>query len=106
VTFVTVGCVVEPQKEERMHAVVVQVTIHDPEPATARLRDEIVPRASQAPGFVAGYWLRSGDDKGLSVIVFESEEAAQGAVRMIEAAPSSEEVTLDSVDVREVVAHA
>jgi hypothetical protein len=89
-----------------MHAVVVQVTIHDPEPATARLRDEIVPRASQAPGFVNGYWLRTGDDKGLSVIVFESEDDAQGAVEMIQAAPRTDDATLDSVDVREVVAHA
>ena len=69
-----------------MHAVVVQVTVHDPDPDTARLRDEIVPRVSQAPGFVTGYWLRTGDDKGLSVIVFESEDAAQGAVEMIQAA--------------------
>jgi len=89
-----------------MHAVVIEVTIHNPEPATARLRDEIVPRASQAPGFVTGYWLRIGDDKGLSVIVFESEEAAQGAVEMIRAQPAGDDVTLDSVDVREVVAHA
>ena len=42
-----------------MHAVVVQVTVHDPDSDTARLRDEIVPRVSQAPGFVTGYWLRT-----------------------------------------------
>jgi hypothetical protein len=65
------------------------------------LRDEIVPRVSQAPGFLTGYWLRAGDDRGLSVIVFESEDAAPGAVAMIQA-----DVTLDGVDVREVVAHA
>jgi hypothetical protein len=52
------------------------------------------------------YWLRTGDDKGLSVIVFESEDAAQGAVEMIQAAERTDEVTLDGVDVREVVAHA
>ena len=89
-----------------MHAVVVQVTVHDPDPDTVRLRDEIVPRVSQAPGFVTGYWLRTGDDKGLSVIVFESEDAAQGAVEMIQAAAHTDEVTLDGVDIREVVAHA
>jgi heme-degrading monooxygenase HmoA len=89
-----------------MHAVVVQVTVHDPDSDTARLRDEIVPRVSQAPGFVTGYWLRTGDDKGLSVIVFESEDAAQGAAEMIQAAPRTDEATLDGVDVREVVAHA
>jgi heme-degrading monooxygenase HmoA len=89
-----------------MHAVVVQVTVHDPGPDTARLRDEIVPRVSQAPGFVTGYWLRTADDKGLSVIVFESEDAAQGAMEMIQAAARTDEVTLDGVDIREVVAHA
>jgi hypothetical protein len=89
-----------------MHALVIQVTIHNPEPATARLRDEVVPRASQAPGFVTGHWIKTGDDKGLSVMIFESEDAAQAAVEVIRAQPDSEDVTLDSVDVREVVAHA
>jgi len=88
-----------------MHAVVVNVTINDAEPALAMLRDEVVPRASQAPGFVTGYWLRSQDDHGLSVIVFESEDAAQAMTRQIEQPPSGA-VTLDSVEVREVVAHA
>jgi hypothetical protein len=90
-----------------MHAVVVNVTIKDPEPALVGLRDEVVPRASNAPGFVAGYWLRSQDDHGLSVVVFESEDAAQAAAQMIESqGPPSDAVTLDSVEVREVVAHA
>ena len=71
------------------------------------LRDEVVPRASNAPGSVAGYWLRSQDDHGLSVVVFESEDAAQAAAQMIESqGPPTDAVTLDSVDVREVVAHA
>ena len=38
-----------------MHAVVVKVNVDDSEAAMARLRDEVVPRVSQAPGFVAGY---------------------------------------------------
>ena len=43
-----------------MHAVVVSVTIDDEPAATEKLRSEIVPRISQAPGFVAGYWTRKG----------------------------------------------
>lgn len=39
-----------------MHAVVVSVTIRDGEQATTNLRNEIVPRVKQAPGFVAGCW--------------------------------------------------
>jgi hypothetical protein len=45
-----------------MHAVVVRVTIGDVEIARKGLREQIVPRASQAPGFVAGYWTSSETD--------------------------------------------
>ena len=60
-----------------MNALLVTVTINDREPALAVLREQIVPRASQAPGFVTGYWLVSDDNRGTSVLVFESAEAAQ-----------------------------
>jgi hypothetical protein len=87
-----------------MHAVVVRVTVNDPEPAQAALTEQVVPRVSQAPGFVTGYWTRK-DNKGLSMIVFESEENAQAASEQIPSAvPDS--VTLDDVEVREVVANA
>jgi hypothetical protein len=90
-----------------MHAVVVQVTINDFEPAREFLQSQIVPRVSQAPGFVAGYWARSQDDKGLSMVVFDSQESAETARQMIEGGAGQEDaVTLDSVDVCEVVAHA
>ncbi len=88
-----------------MHAVVMNVTINDPERALTALRDEVVPRVSQAPGFVAGYWMRADGNRGMSVIVFESEDAARGASGQIEPPPTGE-VTFDSVDIREVVAHA
>ena len=91
-----------------MHAVVVKVTINDVEPATAALREQVVPRASGAPGFVAGYWTRSADgSNGLSMIVLDSEEAAKAAAQMIESSgPPSDAVSLDSVEVREIVANA
>ena len=41
-----------------MHAVVVKVKINDSEAAESHLREKTVPRVSQAPGFVAGYWTR------------------------------------------------
>lgn len=87
-----------------MHAVVVRVTINDEQEADRRLREEIVPRVSQAPGFVTGYWTRK-DNTGLSMVVFESEDAATTASEMI---PSMvpDTVTLDGVEVREVAAHA
>ena len=87
-----------------MHAVVTRVSIDDPEQATAQLREQVVPRVSQAPGFVAGYWTRK-DNKGVSMIVFDSEDAAQAASEQI---PSGmpDSVTLDDIEVREVVANA
>ena len=87
-----------------MHAVVVRVTINDPEPAESALREQVVPGVSQAPGFVAGYWTRK-DNGGLSMLIFESEEAANGmSDRVREMVPDA--VTLEGTEVREVVAHA
>jgi hypothetical protein len=88
-----------------MHAVVVRVTIvGDVEESEQELRNNVVPRASQAPGFVAGYWTRDGND-GMSMTVFESEDAArQAAERVPQVVPQT--VSLQSVEVREVVASA
>jgi hypothetical protein len=87
-----------------VHAVVVRVTINDREVAESHLRDQVVPGVSQAPGFVTGYWTRK-DNTGLAMVVFESEEAASG---MSERVPSMlpDEVELEDIEVREVVANA
>jgi hypothetical protein len=92
------------RKEIRVHAVVARVTIKNREAAEEVLREQIVPRVSQAPGFVHGYWTRK-DDTGLAMVVFESEDAA---TRMSEQVPTmvTADVTLESVEVREVIAHA
>jgi hypothetical protein len=66
----------EEQGEARMHGVVVRVTIKDAEVAEQALREQVVPRASESPGFVTGYWLRK-DSSGLSFAIFESEDAAR-----------------------------
>jgi hypothetical protein len=90
-----------------MHAVVGNVTIHDFERGLPVLRNEIVPRVKQTPGVITAYWLRSQDDNGMSVIVFESQDAARALARMIESeGPGTDAVTFNSVEVREVVAHA
>ena len=87
-----------------MHAVVVKVKINDTEAADSHLRERVVPRVSQSPGFVAGYWTRK-DNTGLSMIIFDSEDAANQASEQI---PSMipDAVTLDDVEVREFAAHA
>jgi hypothetical protein len=87
-----------------MHAVLVRVTIGDEEASLKQLREQVVPRASQAPGFVTGHWTRKGNT-GLSLVVFESEEAATAASEMVRGG-IPEGVTLEDVEVREVVANA
>ena len=91
-----------------MHAVVVKVSIKDGPTATEFLREKIVPGVSQAPGFVAGYWVRlEGGDEGNSVIVFESEDAARAAAeRLRENVAANPGVTVNDVSVGEVVANA
>jgi hypothetical protein len=89
-----------------MHAVVVAVSVSEGsgEGATKHLRETVVPMVSQMPGFVAGYWVRlEGGNQGRAVVVFESEDGARGLEDNLQPAPG---VTIDSVDVGEVVAHA
>jgi hypothetical protein len=88
-----------------MHAVVVNVTVHDREAATAQLDNVVVPGVSQAPGFVAGYWVALAGGKGTSVVAFDSEDAARTASEQLQAPPGGF-VTFDSVEVGEVVGHA
>lgn len=91
-----------------MHAVVVRVSIGDAEVAEAGLRETVVPGISSAPGFVAGYWTRSDDgSNGLSMLVFESEDAAQAvAERFRSGSMLPETVTVSRLEVRKVVANA
>ena len=89
-----------------MHAVLVKVSISDFEGSQKELRETVVPRVSQLPGFVAGYWTRSDDgSNGRSMIVFESEDAARAAAERIGAGVAAG-VTLEDAEVREVVASA
>ena len=87
-----------------MHAVIVKVTINDVDASLSVLQEKTVPGVKQVAGFVAGYWTRKGDS-GMSMIVFDSEDAATAASERVPAfIPDS--VTLEGVEVREVVAHA
>jgi hypothetical protein len=83
------------------------VNIQDFDLGRQTLERDVVPRVSQAPGFVAGYWTRSDDSSnGLGITVFESEDNARAVASMIESQGPDEGVTLDSIEVREVVASA
>jgi len=88
-----------------MHAVVVDVSISDVEEAQRELRERVIPMVSQVPGFVSGFWMEAGPGKGHSVVMFESEEAANQMAEQVRANPRSA-VEIESVAVRAVVAHA
>jgi hypothetical protein len=91
-----------------VHAVAVYVTIHDFDRGRKGLLEQTVPAASGAPGFVAGYWTRTEDNRGLGLVMLESEEAARTLAQIVESqgVPDPEAVTLEKVEVREVVASA
>lgn len=64
----------------------------------------MVPRVQHSPGFKACYWTRH-EDSGLSMVIFDTEENARaGADRVPSTVP--EDVELQDVEVREVVASA
>jgi len=91
-----------------MHAVVVRVRVSDVERAQQMLESQVVPQVSSAPGFKAGYWTRVTDGaetNGLSMVVFDSEDNARAAADRVQGMVP-ETVTLESVEVREVVASA
>ena len=72
---------------------------------------QVVPQVSGAPGFKTGYWTWStggGELNGLSMIIFDSEDNARAAGDRVSAIASAapDNVTLDGVEVREVVASA
>jgi hypothetical protein len=90
-------------KEATMHAVLVKVKLSD-DPDPTILREQVVPRVKELPGFVAGYWVRDGEI-GRSMVIFESEETARAASdRVPSMMPSG--ATIESNTVTEVVAHA
>jgi hypothetical protein len=94
-----------------MHGVIVQVSIDSnrEEEARSALHEMIVPRAKALAGFSGGTWLRALEsDAGRGVLLFESEEAARAAVDEIrsQGPPPGVPVTLEAVDVYEVLAQA
>ena len=90
-----------------MHAVVVRAAITELDKARQALEADVIPRVKAAPGFIAGYWMEPIDGKGISVVLFESEDAARGALAMVQpGSKPSPYATIESSEAREVVAHA
>jgi hypothetical protein len=94
-----------------MHALVTRVTIHNADQTRDVLTSQVVPQVSGAPGFKTGYWTwntGAGELNGLAMMIFDSEENARAAADRVSAvaADAPDDVTLDGVEVREVVASA
>ena len=47
-----------------------------------QVREGFVPRLRETPGFVAYYWLDTGEGEGASVSVFEDKAGAEESVRL------------------------
>jgi hypothetical protein len=87
-----------------MHAVVATVRIEDVGAARAALAELRVGLVPRAPGFVSAYWLAPVDGIGMSVIVFDTKEHAEEALRY--PVPPLPGVTPLTAEIREVYASA
>jgi hypothetical protein len=86
-----------------VHAVVVEVEIQDDAAARKGLED-VVATVKQAPGLVAGYWIRLDERHGTSVVIFETQEQAHAAKPPADG--SAPGVRMPNVSVGEVLASA
>jgi hypothetical protein len=86
-----------------MHAVVTTVRLIVRRPRGSQGTGD--PARVSGSGFVAGYWTNIGGDRGASMAVYESEEDAKQAVERF-VAPPGEIITIESMDVGEVVEQA
>jgi hypothetical protein len=101
------GAALANRREAPMHAVVVRSTVHDVEQGRKFLKEEAIPRLSQVPGFVAAQWVKLDDDNGTSMLTFESEHAARTAAEQLRTSPPpSSVVTINTIEVGEVVGRA
>ena len=87
-----------------MHAVVIKATITDRDALPTSLT-ELVPAVSGTPGFVAGYWIVLGQDQGIVILVFDTEDSASLQALATQVA-GSDAATIDSVEVGQVTAQA
>src|SRR5438105_3688877 len=95
------------RRRREMYANVVMVRIEDETAAVEALHAEVIPRVSQQPGYLIGYWLEPVDGEGFSVTFWESEETARGAAQMVPVGSSPNPgVTIARVETAKVIGHA
>ena len=81
------------------HAVVLQVKLShaSPEEAESMLKELVVPMAKAQPGFEKGIWMRSADNNGLGVVVFDTAENAETAASALKPPPGGPELISSTV---------
>lgn len=90
-----------------MHANVVSVNVDTSvDPERKGLHEVVIPRVRQLPGLVAGYWLEPANGKGMSITVFDDEDAARGALKTMDLEPGGSPapgVTVEKIETRAVI---
>ncbi len=94
-----------------MYATFVEINADESQIDAARetVQNFAVPRARES-GARAGYWLAPLGGRGISIVVFDTEESARQVAARFEvgqpppAAPGAPAATVKSVEVREVLA--
>jgi heme-degrading monooxygenase HmoA len=93
-----------------MHAVLIELDVSDVdrEQGLAVLRERLVPAITQLPGFRSGTWLTGNESgKGLSLTVWDTEEAAQEMAHRFGPGSSPQAAAVvERCEVREVAATA
>ena len=76
--------------------------------AVKLLQEFTIPMAKSQEGFVRGVWLRSSDkSKGRGVVLFDTEEHASATAALAQQGPPpGAPVTIQSVEVLEVIGEA
>ncbi len=65
----------------------------------------VLPQVRQVPGIVSATWTTDEDGRTLNVLVFENEEAARMAVNRIRTAQRPPFMQVETVELRQVLAH-
>ena len=93
-----------------MYANFIEVAVDSSvDPERNGLHEGIIPRVRQLPGFVAGYWLEPMVGKGMSVVIYDDEASARGALDTMSAKVGQSPtpgVTIERIETREVIGHA
>lgn len=69
------------------------------------LAANVMPQVRHAPGIVSATWTADEGGRTLNVLVFEDERTARSAADRIRSAPRPPSMHVDSIELREVLAH-